>query len=643
MGTQYLDGFVYLSFLLCPFRYYPQEQILTLLNHVELDITVTESPHVLTSFHNKRDVMKDVITRRVINKEDISDLYYPFTQSSLLSTLNNSSDSVEYLIITSDSLKSAFMKLARWKTIKGVRTKVLTLEEISPYVHSWSNIPYNINAIEVKQAIKPYKDNGTQYVLLAGDANIIPVAQCYIKYEPQTSGAITTPCDLFYDCYGAGNSWDLTWDANGNGIMGEVSDNVDYQPQLWVTRLSVSSLEEAEIQVERIIEYEMHPKMDGWTNNILMAGSQLYQTQPINGRPVSDSEMRGDLIYQDVYAKWDDCERFQFYDTWTSHIDRAAYEMNTNHLHDLLNTGFTLFNMDAHGNANRWKLEVDSFKISDALSYTNPRYSILLTTACHTNALDSIPFLGESFMKNPNGGVLAYWGSSRYGWLNANSYFALGPSDQFNMAFYNALFDNTSQYKHLGKIAAEAKSYCSVPNMPYTDPNRWLLFSINVLGDPEMHIYTERPKLMDDTEIFWDDGLHITYGINLEGRKVCIMSLDDMGESYFRVYEDYETMQLDYETPASDFSVCVTKPGYVPIVLYVFHNGYLQNEILTENSICISNHVMVGSDVTILKPEGPVVVEKGKTSLIGPQSVTINNNFKIEKGAELYIGPVEEQ
>ena len=63
-----------------------------------------------------------------------------------------------YIIITCDSLKDSFQRLAFWETMKGVPTKVLTTEEIDSLYEG------NTMQLKIKAAIKDYY-NG-QYVVL---------------------------------------------------------------------------------------------------------------------------------------------------------------------------------------------------------------------------------------------------------------------------------------------------------------------------------------------------------------------------------------------------------------------------------------------------------------------------------------------
>ena len=65
---------------------------------------------------------------------------------------------IEYLIITSESLKNAFKPLAEWKRLKGVPSKIIIVEEI------YSTFSGNTPQLKIKKCIKYYCDTyGTYY------------------------------------------------------------------------------------------------------------------------------------------------------------------------------------------------------------------------------------------------------------------------------------------------------------------------------------------------------------------------------------------------------------------------------------------------------------------------------------------------
>jgi hypothetical protein len=98
-------------------------------------------------------------------------------------------------------------------------------------------------------------------------------------------------------------------------------------------------------------------------------------------------------------------------------------------------------------------------------------------------------------------------------------------------------------------------------------------------------------------------------------------------------------MQLDYETPASDFSVCVTKPGCIPLCFYLYNSGNIQNELIKGPAFCLSSDVHIGKNVTSIKPQGAVSLEQGQMEILCPDGATIHDSFDVKIGCNLNITP----
>lgn len=77
---------------------------------------------------------------------------------------------------------------------------------------------------------------------------------------------------------------------------------------------------------------------------------------------------------------------------------------------------------------------------------------------------------------------------------------------------------------------------------------------------------------------------------------------------------------------------------YFTFPLYVKGgNLYIQNETMQENNHVRGDYIMVGSNVTTKKEEGPVVIENGAIILESANGVTITRDFEVKEGAEFEI------
>ena len=630
-GVSDVDGYRYVSFLVCPFLFEPRNGVLTLKTKMVLDIQLNQDALKKPIISTAGSRMRDYVSRRVINPEEIDSLY-SVTPSAPSRT--NNADIVQYLIITTEELKPAFEKLAMWKTIKGVKTRVKTIEEI----FEDESLGFNLSNIQkMKYTIRDYcRTKSTNYFLLGGDVDIVPCKPCSIYYVNMMIPT-TTPCDLFFSNL---DDNDMDWQRN-EGLNESIYEK--RIPNVSLTRLSVNSLADAEMQVARIIEYEKNPNTSIWPDSILMVGNVFQGYDQHYSPPRSDMDIESRSFYDRIkldYHFQGDC--FHLYDTSTDYPEDSLYQLTGDHLLETMERGFQYIRVTTHGDSNRCKLEDNSsFYKSHAEQFNNPAYSLILTSACFTNAIDST-CLSEAFMRNPNSGILAYWGSSREGFgtkdnTAPDSYY--GASERYELYYFRELYDNNEQ--HFGDIVRNIKTTMAGLDMSYNMPYRWLNYSINPLGDPEMPIYKERPKDLGVYGVYYLSGGELLFDYPIDSNpnpiNACVMSLDDMGESYYEIIPDIYHNSIIL--PTINCSICLTRKGFKPYVINILRGPYVQNETFADKTFVISDGVLIGSDVTDQKPQGPVVIESNSFNIFSPNGVTIKNNFEVKPDATLTIDP----
>ncbi|MBQ8052042.1 MAG: hypothetical protein IJ197_10825 [Bacteroidaceae bacterium] len=605
-GSYFLGQQKFICFLVSPFKYDVSSQKLYLLNSIAL----------------------------TIKKKTTQKSYAAKSQS-------NPTVDYEYVIVTNEELKPAFEKLALWKTIKGVRAKVLTTEQI--YQNYTGNYNDTTSQRKIKEALKDYYNgqyHGLQYVLLGGDVEIVPTQRCHVEVDVKnTDGTLIpvysdhTPSDWYYSCLET-----MNWDSNHNGEFGEVADNVNLVAELIVSRLPVRTYSEANMMVERIINYERNPLGKQWTKKMLLSGMFLHENKKheLYQDSISDAHFQGEELIQCYISPYWNGQVKRFFDTGTNFAGGANYAFNKAHLQTALSQGYPIVNIDTHGIDTAISMEDSiNYTVTEASSLKNTGYSAILTSSCYTNAFDryEVPeqqsCLSEAFMRNPKGGILAYIGSSRYGFYPHSFYY----EDRIFDCFMPG-----GQYQ-LARALRDAKNSLFTNCTTYEGAYRWLLLSINMLGDPEMSIFMSRPQKFESLEItnFHDNYIDIYAGRDDEDAMIHVMSKDDMGESF---YEHYLGSHVFSEP--NDFIneriFCITKPGYIPYVASFGSDTYIQNEDFGHNQTVYSNSTQIGSDVTTAKPQGPVNVKSGKLTINSPE-VIIKNNFEVKYGAEFEIDP----
>jgi len=642
-GTHHVDGYTYISFFVSPFFFLTQDKELLLHEKVVLDIKLKQEP---TTKAKVGRAMRNAIKSIVINKDEMATLYPEPKRERTRTGLTANSD-FDYLIITRDSLRDAFQKLADWKTRKGVPTRVVTIEQIDTIPAYWQEDFYGQihTQLGIKRAIKDYYDNyNIKYVLLGGDNDIIPSEQCHLQYKNFTSSITQVTSDLYFACLNDPIDWDF---YHHNNISAEDGDRIDCHPSLPVSRLSVCSFADAIIQVNRIIEYERDPQMDIWKDSVLLAGCAYDSNWIYFDR--SDVEYKGRQFLSPAINSYEADGCFHFYDTGTDHPCNASYDVTHSHFKEQFEKGYSFVQFDGHGGKTSYVLENgDSLCVQDVSTFVNPRHTIIFTSACKTNYFEE-DCLSEAFMRNPYSGVIAYWGGSDRVvveedlWYNQST-----PSvfDHMNLEIYEDLF--TDADNHLGDaINVTRLNHYTFANAtdPYNYIERDILINTNLLGDPEMPIYTKDPMEFDGLDIAFMNNGQLHFGFASQNQDfsyfdICVMSIDDNGESLYEIFEDIDGNGVTLNLPVGhDYSICATQPRFKPYILNVYRSGYVQNDTIANESIVWSDQAMIGRDVTTTKPQGPVVVEKDQMTIKAPQGVTIKNNFTLKKGATLVIDP----
>ena len=626
-GTHLMDGCKMLSFLICPYKYNNASHTLSFVSELNITISLTTEtapPPSLTV--TRKRLARQVAHGMAANNNETDSLFNTIQETP------DPADHCEYLIITCDSLVNAFQPLADWKTQKGVKTEIVTVEHID------STYNESTPQLKIKRCIKDYHDNkNLQYVLLGGDDAIVPVQGCYAHYDAQTSSGepksvtlTNMPTDLFYSSL-EGN---FNWDANQNGIVGEILDGISLASNVFVSRIPLRSAIHVQMFVNRILLYECTPPIEDWTSSIFMGGKDLRYAHP---QGQSDASIKGKNFYDNYINPYWNGTLVRFYDT-VSDVEPAYSEFTRDNLSYHLSKGFPFVDIITHGNPKFWSMSDFSFGENNVNLIFNSRPSIIATLACDTNWFDGgdtyDPCLSEMFIRHDDSNIIAYFGCSRNGLTKVGK--AGGESDDFLSSFYKSLFSPQLHNKKWGEVTAKAKEQ-QIAMAAIYDHHRWLIFGFNPMGDSEMPVFINQPLLFNNANAFLQNGT-VVVNTGVDSCRVCVMSLEDKGATYYNVVDNVKTVTFN-DIPVTS-TICITKQGYVPKIFKLVKDNhlYIQNETIEDNVIINANQVDAGHDVTTEKEEGPVVIENGTNVKIhGSNGVYIKNSFEVKKGATLEI------
>ncbi|MEO0083407.1 MAG: C25 family cysteine peptidase [candidate division WOR-3 bacterium] len=446
------SGYRIASFLLYPIQYLPVPGKLIFHQKINVKIYYQEGkiPPAVTLTPLQKSIFEQEIRSFIINPEDINRFGPPIKR------LQNE---VNYLIITTDVFSSAFRPLTNWRTKQGFYADILTTSYIN------TNYPGRDLAEKIRNAIIYYFQNrGLIFVVLGGDVAYVPKRGVYISYGGYTETSM--PCDLYF------SDLNRTWDCNNNNTFGEIpGDSVDFYPDVYVGRASISNETQVTTFVNKVLTFEKNPPTD-YLKRILLPSVMLFSSYNWHGHIVNDS----------IAAI-----------TPTSWIDRSLIDpASTIPMRDSLNNGFEFCHVAAHGNEVGFytQTSVAIYTVSSANSQTNGnKLFILNAIACHSGAFDyTSDCLAEAIMNNPNGGGVATIQNSRYGWGSPPD---LGPSEWMDVKFYDFLFNKDSF--RIGVAHARSKSIYTA-NALSSGVWRWCIYELNLFGDPAMPMWTDIPQ-----------------------------------------------------------------------------------------------------------------------------------------------------
>ncbi len=459
-------GFNILYFSYYPFIYDTNTGQLSLYQDVSFEVLCSYKKEKSPVYYRPNSVFNDIISRSVVNPADIA-IFYPEKMNPVRAKTD-----YDMLIITTSTFESAAQSYATFRAGAGISSDIITVSEIT------SAYSGSTTQMKIKNCIYDYvQNNNITYVFLIGDGGTSSTYSVhdqnlygYLDFAKETDN--TLPGDVFYSCFDD----QFDWNADGDSYVGEMSgDNADISPDVIIGRLAVRESQQILDYMAKVGEYIDAASDSSFPKNLLLSGVQLFYYS-------GDAEAKSEVMYSDFIEPY-----------WSGHNKNTLYDTNATvsvaTLSALLNQGMNFFHMATHGNVTIWAMESGSdFTSSSALALDNIP-GIVVTIACITNAFDpevsgaSDPCLGEAFIRNADGGAVAYLGASRYG-IGYNSYDTHGPSFQYNDWIFRYTLDTTYQ-----NIVGAGFTQAKIQMTGSADSDyafRWVHFALNHLGDPSI-------------------------------------------------------------------------------------------------------------------------------------------------------------
>ncbi|TFG00358.1 MAG: hypothetical protein EU541_02460 [Promethearchaeota archaeon] len=438
-------------------------------------------------------------------------------------TLNQSwyDQNIEMLIIVpNENYVDEVQPLADWKNQKGVKTIILS---------NYTDYNGTDGPEKIRNMIKSYyESDGIRWVLLAGDAqsDLLPIRyvwnpdlrDCGLSdTEPVNSGDMEKPTDYYYaDLTG-------TWNSDGDEYYGEAAkyndfgeDEIDWTPEVYVGRLPASNEGELSDMIQKTLKYEKNPNVGDWMNNMLLVGG-------ISSYETSDGEDEAKLTTYILQNYAEDQINFTHLARNALYIPPDPWEELERHtFRNKFNLGYSTVLFAGHGTYYEYNdIAGDIYTRLEALACTNFNMpSLIYADACATATYDANDNnIGEELMQNSDRGAIGYVGAMRLS-LYFNDDEDLEALNRGNAKLFWKVFFEDQTYQQ-GKTLYDSKVaymnshyYKYERNSNYEEAERKQLTTYNLLGDPEVDIYTNIPGIITEnpfpSQIYEGEMLNIT-------------------------------------------------------------------------------------------------------------------------------------
>ncbi|GBD88602.1 lys-gingipain precursor [bacterium BMS3Abin03] len=395
----------------------------------------------------------------------IADDYY-LTVDSIVedqpSNLRDLSNGADYILITHPDFLPAAQDLADYRSgyfpdtsITNVRIKIVNVMQIYDEFSYGMLDPFALKNF-VQYAFENWQSPAPSYVALMGD-----MSYDYRGLLEDGSPNFIPSIPFFAYAYGQA--------ASDNMIVAVAGG--DITPDLAIGRLSCETMDEANILVNKIINY---PDDDTkpWKENVILLASGLSEDDENNFGFNDESLMLGNTYiipggYTSTYI-------FR-YPTKPEH---EPYQGGGPEMREEINKGAAFVNYYGHGGGLQWDLVFTDDDID--LLENEGRLPVVLSLTCYTAHFDNQKIFGEHFNLVENKGSIGFFGSSGL------TYWGVGKT--INRMLFGDLFFN--QDFVIGKAILMAKNL--VPNSGIYGIQVALL---TYLGDPALKVAV--PELPD--------------------------------------------------------------------------------------------------------------------------------------------------
>ena len=550
-----------------PFRYNPVRKTLEVIHDMDIEISFEGGDGQFGDARYRNPAWDGILRDLVINSNILPEAHY---YERLNEAIQNRDEGCEYLIITIDD--SAFMAWA--DTLKQFRTKQGILTKVATTADCGSNEPddirnYILNAYE-NWSIPPAA------VLLFG-GNHVTNAEFGLKPY-----LLTSP-PSWYESYTYPSDNPFA-DMNGDSI-----------PDLAISRMTVLNADDCQLQVEKLIDYELNPPTDShyYDHPVINSGYQDTKWFAITAQ-VTNNFLRDKLgkhpanIYMKYYYEDGDptppdsiwsvapntdavldyfgqngaqyiLSSIGYLNDWIDMRNKLPFQNAVNE------GGFLTFYRD-HSDSDWWPCS--EIRSNDVSSFHNEKPTFFFSIGCSTNNYWDNWSFGRGciadMLLHAETGTLGSLGANTITYSHYNDLTTWGMFDYFWPDYMPTLgsqtepdFSYPSYSLVAGKLFLRQQTF-----LPYTTDTVKVEKTLNLfsyLGETYLSLYTEVPQpLAIDAPVFHaNDQWQYTFTAE-EGTTICLSNKNGI-IAVVRATGELQSLMLPQMEVGEQFTLTATK------------------------------------------------------------------------------------
>ena len=406
---------------------------------------------------------------------------------------------VKMLVICYSGFKNntALNNWLKWKLQKGYYVDIFYTDQTGTTASSIASF------IKTKYNASVSDGNAYTYLIVIGDTGQIP------QYMTKT---------VDYAC-----ASDLGYSA----VNFTTSNTTNYFPDMYYSRMSVENTTHLTNYINKVLTYERYEFADGgnYLNNVLLVGGWDSSWTPIVAKPTINYGKNNYFNTSNAtYGGFSGGTIHAVISTASS----QGYSGSNHGVYNGINDGACIVNYTAHGDRQEW--QVPQFTAAQVATLTNTgKYFFGIGNCCFTgnfnntstsyspgSAIGTTASFGETMIRVPNAGAIAYVGCSPYSYWYEDYYWAVGahtfsqsgnpPSVSgstkgvYDVMFADQYWNSASALLYLGNLAVQQAVTNGNTNSGITDGNcrnsaHYYFQFYHTFGDGSVMPYITKPEV----------------------------------------------------------------------------------------------------------------------------------------------------